>query len=94
MTTHTNCTHEKTKAARAACRKAGGATTTTTNDDARAKLRHKAAKASEKLSKAHAEGDTPANAASAVSGFCGNGTHDRCPAGGRQWSCSCECHTK
>lgn len=94
MSSHANCTHEKTKAARAACRAGkeprGDMPQATPATD---RLREKAASASEKLSQPKAEGATSTTPAQAVSGFCANGTHDRCPGGGKQWHCSCDCHS-
>lgn len=92
MSSHANCTHEKTKAARAACR-AGKEPRGDMPQATATKLREKAASASEKLGKPKPEGTTSVTASAAISGFCSNGTHDRCPGGGKQWHCSCDCHS-
>lgn len=103
MTTHANCTHPKTKAARALCRTAAASGRThdeqrklNIQDNAtasrRAVIADKHAKLKTKISEPHDEsGDVPV--ASAISGFCGNDNHDRCPGGGKQWHCDCDCHT-
>lgn len=84
MTTksHANCTHEKTKAARAACRKAGGATITEAAPKAKAPERS-----------THYEPGEDFVRKGNISGTCGIGHHDRCMGGGKQWFCTCECHT-
>lgn len=92
MTTHANCTHEKTKAARAACR-AGKEPRGDMPRASASKLREKAASASLKFGDAKDEGATSSKPATAISGFCGNANHDRCPGGGKQWHCDCDCHT-
>lgn len=94
MSSHADCTHEKTKAARAACRAGKNPPAAARADDPSrtTKLREKAAKASEKLGQPKAEGDAAYRPA-VMSAFCGGNNHDSCPGGGTQWTCQCDCHT-
>lgn len=96
MTTHANCTHEKTKSARAACRSGKPAADGTPARSAAERLADKAAAAASKVGKpkAHSGDDTRRyDRKGNVSGTCGMEDHDRCRVGGRQWFCTCDCHT-
>lgn len=81
-TSHANCTHEKTKAARSACRKAG---------TDRPPVEPKAKTAAERP---EYEPSADATKGEALSGFCGTNNHTACPGAGKQWSCTCDCHAK
>lgn len=78
MTTHTGHDHPNTKAARAACRKAGGATIT-----------EAAPKATPAERSNHYVAPDDFDRKGNICGPCGNGSHDRCPVGGKQWFCTC-----
>jgi hypothetical protein len=86
-TTHANCTHPKTKPARALCRagKAQPEGTPTVKPEAPAE------KASKRRDWAEVE-ERPVVRHGNVSGSCGITFHERCMGGGRQWYCTCECH--
>lgn len=103
MLSHASCTHEKTKAARAACRAGKNPPAAARADDPspRARLREQAAKASAKIGepKAH-EGDAPdlgrkmsAGAKIYMSGHCATGNHDRCIGIYALTPCTCHCHS-
>lgn len=89
MTSHANCTHEKTKAARAACRAGKAQPDGTPARTAAERLADKAAQAASKVSKPHSHEGDPVVRHGNICGPCGNGSHDRCPQGGRQWYCTC-----
>ena len=100
MTSHANCTHEKSKAARAACR-AGKAPISSpteakaTRDDAATRLREKATKATKgRLSEARCHtGDQPSRASKAyMSGHCSIDNHDACRGIYALTPCTCTCH--
>lgn len=95
MSSHANCTHEKTKAARSACRAGKPAADGTPARPAAERLADKAAPAAGKVkAKAFSGDDTRRyDRKGNVSGTCGMEDHERCRVGGRQWFCTCECHT-
>lgn len=97
MSSHASCTHEKTKAARAACR-AGKLGEASQPSDAPAggaakKLRAKADHAAIKFGTAKAEGEPSRNAKLYMSGHCATGNHDRCKGMYALTPCTCtECN--
>lgn len=96
MTTHANCTHPKTKAARSACRAGKAQPDGTTNRTAAERLADKAAEAVTKVSRAHdfyGDDTRRYDRKGNISGTCGIEHHDRCRVGGKQWFCTCDCHT-
>lgn len=95
MSAHADCTHEKTKAARAACR-AGKAPATPDLRNTRERLIAKAAKADAKLGEPRDEGAERSSIDSKlyISGHCATGNHERCAGVYAGVNCSCICdHT-
>jgi hypothetical protein len=103
MTTHSNCTHEKTKAARAACRAGKPQSDGTPATSAADRLAAKAAASSSKIGKPKAHsGDFPEPSAEVgkghyahiyVSGHCNIGNHHICTGQYTLTPCTCDCHT-
>jgi hypothetical protein len=81
-TSHANCTHEKTKKARAACR-AGKLPA-----DASARTGAPVTKPAERPSYAYEPSEDFVRKGN-ICGPCGLGNHDGCRVGGKQWFCTC-----
>lgn len=97
---HATCAHEKTKAARAACRAGKNPPAASRADDPnpRARLREKAARSSEKFGDVREEvadlGKTmSASAKLYMSGHCATSNHDRCIGIYALTPCTCTCHS-
>jgi hypothetical protein len=97
MTTHTNCSHPKTKSARAACRAGKPQPDGTPARSAAERLADKAAASTAgKVGKPrdfYGDDTRRFDRKGNISGTCGIEHHDRCRVGGKQWFCTCECHT-
>jgi hypothetical protein len=103
MTTHTNCSHPKTKAARSACRAGKAQPDGTPARSAAERLADKAAASSAKVGKPKAHsGDFPEPNAEEVgkgpyakiytSGHCNIGNHHICTGQYTLTPCTCTCH--
>lgn len=105
MASHADCTHEKTKAARAACR-AGreprgdmpkASPRRLIDPDDYPIMRRVDPQTGEPIGPPidtrKKASDDAAYRPAVMSAFCGTtGRHDACPGGGTQWTCQCECH--